>query len=43
MELEYCCLDVFEVVYSLKVDIIVLVFCYGGDDCVGFECEVIGN
>lgn len=42
-ELEHCCPDVFEAVYSPKVDIIVSVYCHGGDDCTSFEREAIGN
>lgn len=42
-ELEHCCPDVFEAVYSPKVDIIVSVYCHGGDYCTGFEREAIGN
>jgi|GEM_PF-3399520 len=44
-ELEHCCPDVFEAVYSPKVDIIVSVFCQGGENCqVGYDGpEAIGK
>ncbi|MBX2876663.1 MAG: hypothetical protein KTR30_31395, partial [Saprospiraceae bacterium] len=34
-ELEHCCPDVYEAVYNPKVDIIVSVYCQGGEDCRG--------
>lgn len=42
-ELEHCCPDVFEAVYSPKVDIVVSVYCHGGDNCGRFEREAIGE
>lgn len=42
-ELEHCCPDVFEAMYSPKVDIIVTVLCRGEDFCTSFPPEPIGN
>lgn len=42
-ELEHCCPDIFEGTYAPKVDIIVSVFCQGGDNCGDLTKEAIGN